>query len=276
VIAIALALAASVSWGVGDFFGGVASRRLSALAVLAISQPVGLVVILAVALAAGDPSMTTVGILAGLAAGIGGAVGLGGLFGGMTVGAMGVVAPISASAAAIPVVVGVVRGERPSGLQLTGIAVALLGVALASREPGGGEGRLAAGVPFALLAVAGFGAYFVFIDRASADDALWGVVVARSCSSVVSLAVAGARGSLRVPRRAVPLIALVGFFDVAANALVAFALTKGYVSVVSVLASLYPLITIALAIAVLRERPSRIQALGGVGALAGVALISAG
>jgi drug/metabolite transporter (DMT)-like permease len=274
-IAIALALTASVSWGVGDFLGGTASRRFSALTVLGISQPAGLIVVLAVALAAGDPSLTTVGILAALAAGIGGAVGLGGLFGGMAVGAMGVVAPISASAAAIPVVVGVVRGERPSELQLVGIAVALVGVALASREPGGAD-RLAAGVPFALLAVAGFGAYFVFIDRASADDALWAVVVARTCSSIVSLAAAGARGSLRVPRRAVPIIALVGFFDVAANVFVAVALTKGYVSVVSVLASLYPVITIALAIVILRERPSRTQALGGVGALTGVSLITAG
>jgi drug/metabolite transporter (DMT)-like permease len=176
----------------------------------------------------------------------------------------------------IPVVVGLARGERPSALQLAGMALVLAGVVLVSREPGVGRARLAAGTGLALLAAAGFGSYFVFIDRASADDALWAVVVARSCSSVLALAVAAARRSLAVASADLPVLAAVGLFDVGANAFLAFALTKGYVSIVSVLASLYPVITILLAVVVLRERPSRVQAAGGLGALMGVALISAG
>jgi drug/metabolite transporter (DMT)-like permease len=276
VIAVVLALGASISWGVGDFLGGVTSRRVSVLAVLGLSQPAGLIGILAVATGAGDvSSLSRLGVLAGLAAGVCGLVGLGGLFGGMAVGAIGVVAPISATAAAIPVGVGLARGERPSTVQFAGMAVALLGVALVAREPGGTRG-LAAGVPFALLAVAGFGGYFVFIDRASADDALWAVVVARASSTVLALALALTRRSLRAPARDLPVIVLVGLLDVAANGLVAFALNEGYVSVVSVLASLYPVVAVALAIAVLGERPSGGQALGGAGAVAGAALIAAG
>src|SRR4029453_19659324 len=100
--------------------------------------------------------------------------GLGSLYRGMAVGAIGGVAPISASAAAIPVVVGIARGERPATIQLVGIVLALIGVVLVSWEHGQ-TGRLAAGVPFALLAAAGFGAYFLLIDRASSDDAFWAV-----------------------------------------------------------------------------------------------------
>jgi drug/metabolite transporter (DMT)-like permease len=276
VTAVALALGASVAWGVGDYLGGVNSRRLSAVTVLAFSQAAGLVGILLVAIVAGDTgALTAAGAAAGLAAGICGAIGLGGLYAGMARGAIGVVAPISAAAAVIPVIVGLATGERPSSLQLVGIVVALVGVALAAREPGA-VSSIAAGVPFALLAVLGFGGYYVFIDRAAADDVFWGVVVARSCSSLVSVVFAAARGQLRMPVRAVPAVAVVGLFDVAANVLVAAALTQGLVSVVSVLASLYPVVTIALAVTLLRERPARSQAIGGAGALVGAAFIAAG
>jgi drug/metabolite transporter (DMT)-like permease len=275
VSAIALALGASVLWGVGDFLGGVTSRRLATITVLAISQTAGLVAIFVVALVAGGALSTLAGLAAAAAAGIGGAVGLAGLYRGMAIGAIGVVAPISASAAAIPVTVGLARGERPSALQLAGIGLALVGVAFVSREPGAG-GTLAAGVPLALLAAAGFGSYFVFIDRASADDAFWAVVVARATSSALALGAAAVRGALRPPAEQLPTLVVIGLFDVGANVALAVALNEGFVSVVSVLASLYPVVTIALAIAVLRERVGRAQAVGGVAALTGVGLISAG
>lgn len=273
--AILLALAASVCWGVGDFLGGVSSRRLPMLAVLAVSQLAGLVGVLVVATAAGDRFLGTAGIAAATAAGVAGAVGLGALYRGMAVGAIGVVAPISAAGAGLPVLVGLARGERPGALQLAGIAVALAGVVLVSREPGSSV-RVAAGVPLALLAAAGFGGYYLFIDRASADDAYWAVAVGRATSSSLALAVALARSSLRVPRRALPVVVAVGLFDVGANVLLALALNEGYISVVSVLASLFPVVTVALAVGVLHERPGPAQAAGGAAALAGVALISAG
>ena len=271
--AIALALGASVLWGVGDFLGGVTSRRLATLAVLAISQAAGLAGILVVAALAGEEFLGGVAMLAAIAAGAAGALGLGALYRGMAVGAIGVVAPISASAAVLPVVVGLVRGERPEAIQLAGIALALVGVALVAREPEAVRG-VAAGVPLALLAALGFGSFFLFIDRAGADDPFWAVVVARAASSTFAVALALSRRALRVPRHALPTLVAIGLFDVGANVLLALALNEGYVSIVSVLASLYPVATILLAIAVLGERPSRPQALGGAAALGGVALIA--
>ena len=273
--AIALALGASVLWGVGDFLGGVTSRRLATLTVLAVSQVVGLVGIFLVALVVGGGFLSGGGVAAALVAGLAGAVGLGALYRGMAVGAIGVVAPISAAAAVIPVAVGVARGERPAALQFAGIALALVGVMLVSHEPGT-TGRLAAGVPLALLAAVGFGSYFVFIDRASADDAFWAVVIARASASSLSVAAALSQRALRVPRTRLPTLAMIGVFDVGANVLLALALNEGFISLVSVLASLYPVVTILLAVAVLRERPVPAQLFGGAVALAGVAMISAG
>ena len=272
--AVALALGASALWGVGDFLGGITSRRLAAVTVVAFSQVVGLVAVLAVAAVAGGSFLGVEGIAAACAAGLAGAIGLGALFRGMAIGAIGVVAPISASAAVLPVAVGLVRGERPEAIQLVGVALALVGVFLVAREPEAVRG-LAAGVPLALLAALGFGSFFVFIDRASQDDVLWAIVVARVSSSTFTLAFAFARRKLRVPRDALPTLVAIGVFDTAANVLLAFALNEGLVSLVSVVASLYPVVTVLLAIAVLRERPSRSQALGGATALAGVGLISA-
>jgi drug/metabolite transporter (DMT)-like permease len=274
-MAIALALAASALWGVGDFLGGVTSRRLATLTVLAYSQVAGLLGILVAALFLGDEFLSLAGFAAAMLAGLGGLVGLGALYRGMAIGAIGVVAPISASAAVIPVTVGLARGERPSVLQLIGIAVALAGVFLVSREPGT-TSRLAAGVPLALLAALGFGSYYLFIDRASSDDAFWAVVISRSTSSFLGIAAAASRTALRAPTRLLPTIAVIGLFDVGANAMLAVALNEGFVSIVAVLSSLYPVVTIALAVIVLRERPSRGQAAGGAAALAGVGLISAG
>jgi drug/metabolite transporter (DMT)-like permease len=275
VTAIALALGASALWGVGDFLGGVTSRRIATLTVLAVSQLAGLVGILIAAVVVGGNFLSSVGAIAAVLAGIGGLVGLGALYRGMAVGAIGVVAPISASAAVIPVAVGLARGERPSPLQLLGVAAALVGVFFVAREPDATK-RLAAGVPLALLAAFGFGSYFLFIDRASSDDAFWAVVVARATSSAFAIAAAASRDALHAPGRLVPTLVAIGLFDVGANALLALALNEGFVSLVSVLSSLYPVVTIGLAIVVLRERPSPGQAAGGAAALAGAALISAG
>ena len=273
--AIGLAFAASVLWGVGDFLGGLTSRRLATLAVVAISQLFGFAGILFVAAFAGGDFPGATSVAAAMAAGLAGVIGLAGLYRGMAIGAMGVVAPISASAAVIPVTVGLARGERPGTLQLVGVALALVGVALVSREPGG-RGRLSAGVPLALVAALGFGGYFVFMDRASTEDAYWAVVVARAFSSTIALAVAAALGALRVGRGNLPVLVAVGLFDVAANLALALALNEGYVSLVSVVASLYPVGTVLLAVAVLHERPARSQAVGGAVALTGVALIASG
>ena len=276
-IAVALALGASLCWGVGDFLGGVSSRRLPTFTVLVLSQVAGLaaVGVLVAAAADGPPGATALGFAAG--AGVGGLVGLAALYRGMAVGAIAIVAPISSASAVVPFAVGLARGERPSALQLAGIGVVLAGVALTSHERGPTGPRLAAGVGLAVLAALGFGLYFVFIDEAADASQLWAVLVARAAASAVALAVVALRsGSFSFGVRDIPVLALIGLFDVGANVLLAAALTRGLVSVVPVLSSLYPVTTVLLARAVLGERVERAQQGGIVLAFGGVGMISGG
>ena len=274
--AIALALGASLCWGTGDFLGGLGARRLSTLTVLATSAFAGLLAVAAFVAIRGDAPPPGESIALAASAGLAGALGLGALYRGMAVGAMAVVAPISASAAAIPVVVGLAVGERPSALQLAGMAVVLAGVALASREPGVSERRIAAGVPLALLAACGFGLYFVLIDPASDDGAAWAVLIARSAATLAAATAALIRRAGLPGPADLPLLVTVGVFDAGANAMLAVALTKGLVGLVAVLSSLYPVVTVLLARAVLGERVASAQQLGVVLALGGVAAIAVG
>lgn len=276
-LAIALALGASLSWGLGDFLGGLKSRTLHVLTVLAVSQVAGFGAVLLWLAVSGDETPGAAALGWAAAAGVGGCVGLAALYRGMAVGAMAIVAPVSALAAVIPFTVGVVSGERPGTLQVAGIALALVGVALASREPAARGGGRAAGVGLALVAAVGFGFYFVFLDRAAEASVPFAVSTARGVSSLLALAVALALGvSLRPGRRHLPALVLVGLCDVAANVLFGLASTEGYLSIVSVLAALYPIVTVVLAALLLHERIAPSQRAGVVGALAGAALITAG
>jgi drug/metabolite transporter (DMT)-like permease len=193
------------------------------------------------------------------------------------VGAMSIVAPIAGISAVVPVTFGIVTGERPSSWQLLGIAAALGGVFLASREPGRGGPKIAAGVGLALLAAVGFGGYFPAMHAAGDADFWWAALIFRMTSTSVILAtVAIRRPALGIERVQIPLLALIGIGDMLGNLLFAAASTSGLVSVTSVLASLYPIVTVILARLVLNERVARAQEAGIVLTLAGVALISAG
>jgi drug/metabolite transporter (DMT)-like permease len=275
--AIALALGASLAWGLGDFLGGLKSRSLHVLTVLAISQAAGLAAVLVWLVVAGDAFPGGPAAAWAVAAGVGGCLGLGALYRGMAVGAMGIVAPISAVAAAIPFTVGVASGERPGALQVLGILLALAGVALASREPAERGGGRAAGVGLALVAALGFGFYFVFLDRAAEESVPWAVVTARGTSSLLAVVAAIVVGaSLRPGRTHMPVLVAVGLCDVGANVLFGLASTRGLLSVVSVLAALYPIVTLGLAALLLHERIAPAQRVGVAGALTGAALITAG
>ena len=276
-LAIALALGAAVSYGIGDFLGGLSARRVHVLTVLVLSQLVGGMAVAVWVAVAGEEFLGAGAVAAAMAAGLCGAVGLGALYRGMAVGAMGVVAPISSIAAAIPFAVGVAQGERPTVLQVLGAIVALGGLAVLSRTPEEHGGGLAAGVGLALLAAAGFGLYFVFLDEAAHDSVPWSVLVARMTSSTLALAALLVVGAALLPdRRLVPAILAVGVCDTGANVLFALATTRGFVSVVSVLTSLYPAVTVGLAAVVLRERLERLQLWGAAAVLAGAAAIAAG
>ena len=277
--AAVLALLGAMSWGTGDFFGGLASRRAHVLTVLVVSQAVGLFGVAAWALASGDAPPGIGDMLPAAGAGAAGAAGLAALYRGMAIGAMGIVAPISAVSPAVPLGVDLLRGDAPGGIQWAGIATALAGVVLLAREPGGsarGAG-LAAGVSLALVAALGFGLFVVGLDAASDGGATWAVVVARTSSTVLALcAVLVVSAPLRPQRSLLPAIAAVGLFDTTANVLVAFATTYGSAGIVAVLSALYPLTTIVLARIFLAERLDRHRRVGGVLALAGAALVAVG
>jgi drug/metabolite transporter (DMT)-like permease len=274
--AIALALGASLTWGFADFFGPLKGRTFGALRVLIYVQLGGLIAIALIVAVRGKGPADAAAFLA-VPAAISGTLGLYAYYRGMQVGAMSIVAPIAGISAVVPVVVGIVSGDRPSVWQLLGMAAALGGVFLASRESGSGGTRFAAGVGLALLAAIGFGCYFPPMHAAGDADFWWASLIFRMTStSVIVAAVAIRRPALGVPPLQVPLLALIGIGDMLGNLLFAAASTSGLVSVTSVLASLYPIVTVILARIILKERVARSQEAGIALTLAGVGLISAG
>jgi drug/metabolite transporter (DMT)-like permease len=276
VAAIALALGASLTWGLADFFGPLKARTLGVLRVLVYVQLGGLASIALIVAIRGKGPADWAALLA-IPAAVSGTLGLYAYYRGIGVGAMSIVTPIAGISAIVPVIVGIASGDRPSAWQLGGIGCALVGVFLAAREPGRTGPRFAAGVGLALLAALGFGGYFPPMHAAGNADFWWASLFFRITSSAVILAaVAVRRPALRVPPVQVPLLALVGTGDMLGNLLFAAASTSGLVSITSVLASLYPIVTVVLARIVLAEQVARTQEAGIGLTLAGVALISAG
>ncbi len=271
----ALALAASLSWGLADFFGPLKGRTLGALRVLIVAQVVGFASIaLAVAIRGEGPADAAV--LLAIPASFSGTLGLYAFYRGMAVGAMSVVAPVAGVSAVVPVIVGFASGDRPSPLHDAGMALALVGVLFAAREHQEGEGRrFAAGIALALLAAVGFGGYFPFMHAAGESDFWWASLLFRFTSlAIIATAVVATGTPVGVPRRDLAVVAFVGVGDTLGNVLFAAASGHGLISVTSVLASLYPIVTVVLARFVLHERIDRTQRLGVVGTLAGVGLIS--
>jgi drug/metabolite transporter (DMT)-like permease len=273
-----LALLGAAFWGIGDFLGGVTSRRAHVLTVLAVSQAVGLVGVAVWTIASGDSRPALEDLWPAAGAGAAGAVGLASLYRGMAVGAMGIVAPISAASPIIPLAVDLGRGTSPSATQWCGIAAVLGGIMLLAREPGSSPtSGVAAGVALALVAAVGFGLFVVGLDAASEESVPWTILVVRATSTLLAVGAAlAASASLRPPTALVPAIVTVGAFDTAANALVALATTRGPAGVVAVLSALYPVTTVVLARALLAERLDRARRAGGVLALGGAAAVAVG
>lgn len=275
--AVALALGAALSWGVADFLGGAESRRRAVLSVLAISQAAGLLMMLVLLAASGAAPPGTATLLAAVAGGVLGAGSIVAFYSALACGSMGVVAPITATNATIPLAVGVAMGERPQLPQLIGLLVTSIGVMLAAREPGGGSADHRRSVVLALVAALLLGFALVMYHRGAEHDLWWTVTVGRGTSFALLLGAALAtRASLRAPAATVGLLAVVGILDVGANVLFAASATMGYLSVAGVLASLYPVVTVALATTRLRERVSVPQQAGVAMSLTGVALITLG
>jgi drug/metabolite transporter (DMT)-like permease len=279
-IAVLLALGASAAWGTADFVGGLRAKTVPLPAVLFVSQGVGLVTIGVVLAALGRPLPEDERLLLSLAAGVAAVGELGLLYLALARGPVIVVAPVAALGAAIPVAAGLLGGEAITLPVALGIGLALLGSAAAGYEPGGtGTDRVAPGALLGLAAALGIGVFLILFDAASAADPVWATGGMRIAGWLAALAFLIFSGVTReiAPRRlgttVLASIALIGLFDVAADAAFATASTHGELGIVSVLSSLYPVVTVVLGFLVLNERV-RVPQLVGVGlAFAGIALL---
>ncbi|MGH2493074.1 MAG: EamA family transporter [Ktedonobacteraceae bacterium] len=293
-------LAASLSWGTGDFSGGLASRRVHVFSVVLTVYVVGVVLLPILALAWSEPLPSWRDTLWGATAGLAGTLGLTAFYRSLAIGRMGINAPItSVLAAALPVIFSAISEGLPRPLQMAGFAVALLAVALVSR-PERTSGR-PEGLGLALLAGLGFGSFFILIGQVSAHAIFWPLTASRIASLLFMIVFMRIRGDALLPKKpvlpsdmatarvattihdeALPpkkpvllLLLLAGTLDVAGNVFFVLATHSGRLDVASILSSLYSAVTILLAAIILRERVSRIQAVGIALALGAILLISA-
>ena len=272
---ILLALLAAVSYGLADFVGGVLSRRASPWAVALMAQVGGAVLVFALTLVVpGEP--TRVDVLWSVVAGLGNGLGTAFLYRGLSSGRMGVVAPVSGvGAALVPVVVGVLAGERPAVLVWVGILLALPGIWLVSREPT--SGGLGPGLTDGVLAGLGFGILFAALAQIPESAGFLPLALNQVVAGVAIIAVALVLRMPWVPREPRALAGVVsGALGALATGAFLVATHGGYLTVTAVLASLYPAFTVMLAATMLREHVHRAQAVGlGLCAVA-VTLVAAG
>ncbi|MEV4993651.1 DMT family transporter [Streptomyces niveus] len=283
------ALATCLLWGLADFGGGVLTRRIPALTVVVVSQSVAVVVLGVIVVV--TRAWTEAGPLLwyAVAAGVVGPVAMLAFYKALALGPMGVVSPLASIGVVVPVGVGLVLGERPGLLQVTGIAVAVAGIVLAGGPELRGAPVRRRAIALTLVAAFGFGAVMALISEASTS--LTGLFLALFVQRVTNVGVGAAAlyvsvrrgapalpegGGIAVIRAALPALAFVGLADVAANGTYSIAAQNGPVTVAAVLASLYPVITAVAARGLLKERLRAVQAAGAGLALIGTVLLAAG
>ncbi|HEY5002955.1 MAG TPA: DMT family transporter [Ktedonobacteraceae bacterium] len=272
---VVFGLAASLFWGSGDFSGGLASRRDNASNVVFIAYAIGAVLLIALALIWREPFPSPLSLLWGGLAGITGTIGLVAFYRALAIGRMGIIAPVSAIlTAGLPVIFSAFTEGLPSFWQVGGFVLALIAIGLISR-PERAQGR-PEGLGLALLAGCAFGCFFILISRVSATSTFWPLAGARIASMLFMLVLGRFQLRKMLPKRSVaPLVVLTGAFDAIGNAFFVLATHIGRLDVAAVLSSLYPAATVLLAAIVVRERVTRIQALGILCALVAIPLISA-
>ncbi len=266
----------ALSFGVGDFAGGLASRRASGLAVAALAQLVGML-LLAAFVAIVRPPLPEAGSLAiGVAAGLSGAMGVAALYVAMAAGAMGLVASVSgAGSVTVPLLVGaVVLHQSVHPLQAVGVVFAAGAILAAGGASRGGASRRA--LWLALLAAVGFGLWYALLDRAATASGPWALLTSRLSGASALLVLAALRGGLPTLRSSWRLTLLSGVADVAGNALYVGARALMALGLAAALSGIYPLFTMLLARVVLRERLPRLGLAGVALALIAIVLISAG
>jgi drug/metabolite transporter (DMT)-like permease len=277
-LAIALALASSLVWGCADFLGGIYSRRQPLAAVTVISQAAGFAALFAW-LAATGLELDGRALAFGLLAGLGGGAGLALFYRALSVGTMSIVSPISACGALVPFGLALATGDRPAALVLLGALVALAGAVIASAEEHRSDE--ASRREAALLAVGAaclLGLFVYFIGVAGRDGETLSALFGARVGSLTVLTgwVVATRSPIRLDRSALPAVVGIGLMDTFANGLFVLASARGFLSIVSVLGSLYPIATILAAYLFLHERISRTQKAGVALTLVGIAFVASG
>ncbi|MDQ4143478.1 MAG: DMT family transporter [Actinomycetota bacterium] len=280
-LAYSLALAAAACWGVADFLGGVTAKKHPVLAVAVLSQVAGATAMAILIGVAGISMPPLRYLIFGVAGGVAGSVGLTALYAGLAYSRMGVVAPLAATSVVVPVAVGLGSGEGLSILEATGLFLAFAGVIFVSRAADASSAGGRSGVGLGIMAALGIGTLLVALERASTGDAYWAVFTFRSTSAgLLVLAIIGLRLFNRVPKiqpsgALAPSVAI-GLIDTAANLLYSVSTQYGRLSIVAMLGSLYPVLTILLARRLLGETMSRSQTAGVCGTVVGLVMLSSG
>lgn len=272
---VTFGLCASLCWGSGDFSGGLASRRASVSSVVVAGYTVGFALMLTLALLTGERFPLPADLIWGGLAGLAGVLGLLAFYSALSIGPMGIAAPVSAVlTAALPVLFSALTAGLPSLLQLVGFVLALLAIGLISRpERSSGPPK---GLGLAVLAGCGFGCFFILLSRISAGSTFWPLAVARLTSvGCLLLVMRLRRQQPMLPGMSVGgLVVLAGVLDAVGNAFFVLAARSGRLDVAAVLSSFYPAATVLLAAFVLRERVTRLQGAGIALVLLAVPLIS--
>jgi drug/metabolite transporter (DMT)-like permease len=282
VLYVVIALSSGLVWGVGDFAGGKATQRAAALPVVWLSKLVSLP-LLAIYLVATYVPISPIGLAWGGLAGVAGVIGLALFYRALSAGAMTVVAPVTGvTSAAIPVVVGLLAGERPSGLQLVGVGCALLAIALVSISPHPSGTRR--GITWRLVAAAlgagiGFALFFILIalagDAPGGSPGLWPIAGSQLSALIIGGLLLLMTRPARWPSQAgLRWTMVAGSCDMTANALYLLATRGGDLSVVAPLAALYPVTTVILALVIDQERLHGVQVAGLAFAVAALVFVS--
>ncbi len=266
-------LVSAACWGAGDFSGGLATKRTNVFGVIVVSQFVGIILLITSALAFSEHMPSPEHLFWGGMAGLAGVIGVIALYRALASGRMGLAAPVSAVlTAAVPVIFSIFVESLPNALQVVGFGLALIAVWLISQTDDLTVRLHDLGLP--IVAGIGFGFFLIIINRVSEASILWPLVAARAASLVTLFVFAMLARRQWLPQaRWLPLIFLGGILDAGGNAFFALAGQVGRLDVAAVLASLYPAMTVLLAWLVLKERVSRVQAVGIVAALAAIVLI---
>ena len=278
-MATLLALISSVLWGSADFEGGRLSKKHPAISVLGVSQVIGLltgIIIIIISHGWVAPSISHASyLIPGIFAGISGYLGLICLYAGLSTGRMGVVSPISALSAIIPLGYAIYNGDRLSTITTIGVVMALMGAFCAS-GPELNKGLPIKPLILAFGAMLGFGIALIFMSIGSKSSALMTMTTMRATTALFTIAVAIRFRSLgKFSKIEYPTLLFIGSADFLANLLLGIACTKGLVSLAMVLGSLYPIITVVMAFKFLHERLHKVQYVGVAFAVAGVAINSA-